>query len=297
MQTNLKKLTRACLLLAFLANYAPAVGQDQAADWQSLFNGQDLSGWDTYLGAPPTETEEASADAPPLGLNHDPSKVFGVAEVDGEPALKISGEIGGGISTVEEYQNYHLTLQFKWGENMPWASRDKRDSGLLYHAVGPHGADGGFWMRSQEFQIQEGDCGDYWGVAGGSFDIPAMRQPDSTLVFNPTGSIYAFSEKSENGRHCIKQPDAEKPTGEWNTVELYCHGDTSVHVINSVAVMVLYRSRQVENGKETALTRGKIQIQSEGAEVYYRNIQIRSLNRIPTGLLSTRSTSRNSISH
>ena len=43
----------------------------------------------------------------------------------------------------------------------------KKDSGLLYFAVGNHGADYGAWMRSQEFQIQEGDCGDYWGVAGG----------------------------------------------------------------------------------------------------------------------------------
>ena len=41
----------------------------------------------------------------------------------------------------------------------------------MYHAVGPQGADGGFWMRSHEFQIEEGDCGDYWACAGAVFDV------------------------------------------------------------------------------------------------------------------------------
>jgi hypothetical protein len=43
----------------------------------------------------------------------------------------------------------------------------KRDSGLLYHSVGKYGADYGAWMRSQEFQIEETNTGDYWGVAAG----------------------------------------------------------------------------------------------------------------------------------
>lgn len=57
-------------------------------------------------------------------------------------------------------------MQFKWGE-LKFAPRlkSKRDSGLLYHAVGEQGYEGGFWMRSHELQVQETDCGDYWGVA------------------------------------------------------------------------------------------------------------------------------------
>ena len=34
-------------------------------------------------------------------------------------------------------------------------------------------------------------------------------------------------------------------------------------------------------GKETPLTRGKIQIQSEGAQVFYRNIAVRPLSAVP----------------
>ena len=87
----------------------------------------------------------------------------------------------------------------------------------------------------------------------------------------------------------MKYPDAEKPSGEWNTIDLYCVGDTSVHVVNGVVTMILYHSRQLENGKEMPLTSGKIQIQSEGAEVFYRNIRMRSIDKIPDIILTQRS--------
>ena len=60
----------------------------------------------------------------------------------------------------------------------------------------------------------------------------------------------------------VKNPDNEKPTGQWNTIELLAVGPTSVHVVNGKVVMVLTGSRQVVDGKEVPLTKGKIQIQS-----------------------------------
>ena len=87
------------------------------------------------------------------------------------------------------------------------------------------------------------------------------------------------------GRHCIKYPDAEKPSGEWNTVDLYCFGSTSVHVMNGKVVMILNNSRQIVQDKEIPLTKGKIQIQSEGSEVYYSDIKICSIDKIPSDLL------------
>jgi len=155
----------------------------------------------------------------------------------------------------------------------------------MYHAVGPQGADGGFWMRSQEFQIEEGDCGDYWACAGAIFDIHALMQPDSTYMYNKDASLVTFSNTSAAWRHCIKSPDAEKPSGEWNTLDLYCVGSTSVHVVNGVVTMVLHNSRQLEGTTEIPLTKGRIQIESEGAEVFYRNIQVRTIDQFPEGLL------------
>jgi len=251
---------------------------------RDLFNGRDLSGWDTYIGPPFIAAigKFDSVGAP--GLNNDPDKVFSVLQEDGEGAIRISGQHFGGISTVDEFSNYHLTLEFKWGQ-AKFSPKDsaKRDSGLLYHAVGPHAADGAFWMRSQEFQVQEGDCGDYWGVAGAEFDIPASRVGND-FVYDAAAEPLEFTERTPVGRHAIKFPDAEKPSGEWNILELYCFGDTAVHVVNGKVVMRLYNSKQVVGDGTAPLTKGKIQIQSEGAEVFYRRFRIESIGALPKAI-------------
>jgi hypothetical protein len=251
----------------------------------ALFNGKDLNGWDTYIGPPLDDAGKKKSDIP-VGLNKDPKHVFTVVEQDGEKVIRISGESWGGISTTQEYSDFHLQLLFRWG-TLKWGQKKtkKRDSGLLYYAVGDHGADYGAWMRSQEFQIEEGNSGDYWGVAGGMQDIPVIKKSDSEYVYNPAGQVYTFSATGKVGRHCIKQGDAEHASGEWNTVDLYCHGDTSVHVINGKIMMVLYHSSQLEKGQVLPLVKGKVQIQSEGAEVFYKHIMIEPLEAIPAGFL------------
>lgn len=253
----------------------------KSPEWQSLFNGKDLTGWDTYLG-PKYDTISHKRDTIPVGLNNDPSKVFTVVKLGDENVIRISGEDFGGLSSVQEYENYHLQLQFRWGD-LKWAPRKKakKDSGLMYHAVGPHGADGGYWLRSHEFQIQVSDCGDYWACAGAIADVMAIQNPDSTYTYDEAGKLFTFSTKSPTGRHCIKFPDSEKPDGEWNTIDLYSFAGTSVHVMNGRVNMILNNSRQIDGEKEAPLTKGKIQIQSEGSEVFYRNIKITSIDKIP----------------
>jgi hypothetical protein len=254
--------------------------------WIQLFNGKDLTGWDTYIG-PDLDNNGQPINDKPVGLNNDPKKVFTISRENGENIIRISGENWGAITTKKAYGNYHLQLQFKWGSLLWGQKKGKhKDSGLLYHSVGKYGADGGAWMRSQEFQIEESNCGDYWGCAGAMADIPADKKSETTYVYNPKGIIYEFSQQSKQGRHCAKQGDDEKPTGEWNTLDLYTHGDTSIHVVNGKVAMVLYHNRQFDNGKIIPLTEGKIQIQSEGSEVYFKHIQIQPIHSLPIVLLN-----------
>ncbi len=269
--------------VAFLVILAGCTSK--SSEWQTLFNGKDLTGWDTYLG-PKYDSVTHKRDTIPVGLNYDPSKVFSVVKMGDENVIRISGEGFGGISTVQEFENYHLQLQFKWGE-LKWAPRKKakRDSGIMYDAVGPHGADGGNWMRSHEFQIEEGDCGDYWACAGAIADVMSNQNTDSTYTYDVTGVLRTFSTKSSIGRYCIKSTDSEKPEGEWNTVDLYSFGGTSIHMMNGVVNMMLLNSRQIDGDKEIPLTKGKIQIQSEGSEVFYRNIKITTIDKIPDEIL------------
>ncbi len=250
----------------------PAAADDKKEGWTSLFNGKDLSGWDTWLGKPFKEKEI-------IGLNKDPLKVYAVATVDGQPAIRVSGEIWGAITTKDEFENYHLKLEFKWGEKR-WPPREKtvRDSGLLYHCVGPQGAHGTYWMRSLELQIQEKDCGDFHSVTGGVLvDVEGERKGDKgPLVYKKGGTKHAGVKS-----RIVKDPDNEKPTGQWNTIELLTVGQTSVHVVNGKVNMILTNSRHKVNNQEEPLTRGKLQLQSEAAEVFYRNIAIKKIAKIP----------------
>ena len=252
--------------------------------WESLYNGKDLSGWDTYLG-PALDDSGKIIGNEPIGLNKDPDHVFTIVKMDGENLIRISGEKWGAISTQKEYADYHLQLLFKWG-TPTWGQKKnkKRDSGLLYHSVGRFGAEYGAWMRSLEFQIEEGNTGDFWGVGGGTQDVPVSKRTDGEWVYDPAGQLSTFNATSPIGRHCTKRGDAEKPWGQWNQLDLYCHGDTSVHVVNGQVMMVLYHSRQPDKSAFLPLVKGKLQIQSEGAEVFYKAIRIQPLDALPGNL-------------
>jgi hypothetical protein len=260
-------------------------GTGKTRGWTSLFNGKDLTGWDTYLKPEPDSTTNRTGQQSG-GLNNDPKHVFTIVKDGTENVIRISGEGIGAISTKKEFDNYHLQLMFRWG-TLTWGEKKnkKKDSGVLYHSVGPYGADWGAWMRSQEFQVQEGDCGDYWGCAGGMADIPAIKKSDSEYVYDPAGVLTTFRADNTIGRHCIKAADAEKPSGQWNTLDLYCHGDTSVHIMNGKLMMILYHNGQSDKGQVLPLTKGKLQIQSEGAEVFYKAIRIQPIAVIPGEIL------------
>ncbi len=104
------------------------------------------------------------------------------------------------------------------------------------------------------------------------------------FIFTAGADLVAF------GKHAItplirKSSDNEKPLGEWNTVDLYCYGSTSVHVVNGVTVMVNTNTGVFEDGEIKPLTSGKIQIQSEGAELFVKNVEIKKITKLPKEIL------------
>lgn len=252
-----------------------------------LFNGTNLTGWYTYQRQPEATSEVADnpkdADGNytlPIGLNKDPLKVFSVVEEEGEPAIRISGETFGILVTEKEFENYHLKLQFKWGEKKyPPRVNEKKDSGILYHSIGSEGAWGGVWMKSLECQVQETDCGDYISVDTVFVDVPAIQnEEDNRFYYTPDADLLTFSHERS---YCNKSADYEKPMGEWNTMEIYTYGGNSVHIVNGKVNNRVYNARYLQDGKEVPLTSGKIQLQSEGAEIFYRNVRIEPITSIP----------------
>src|SRR5882762_5493338 len=75
----------------------------QRGQWELLFNGKNLSGWDTYIG-PDLNDSGKFITGRPIGLNNDPRHVFTIVHVDGENLIRISGENWGAINTIREFE-------------------------------------------------------------------------------------------------------------------------------------------------------------------------------------------------
>ena len=280
-------------LLVVIALLSGMTGHAQSG-WTSLWNGKNLDEWTTWMQQPAASSEvpglKRDADGrytEPIGSDRDPLKVFTVVnDVDGKPAIRISGEVFGELRSKASFKDYHLKLQFKWGEKK-WAPRDKpetpRDSGLLYHVHSAPGAEGAYWARSVELQIQEHDVGDLYAV-GSAIAVRAKARAGTkpTLYdYDPAGEWTYFSQSQGSMGRCIKQPDNEKPTGEWNTVELIAFGNDAIHIVNGKVVMRLHGPVRINAGLPTPVTSGPIIFQSEGAELFYRDIQVRPITAIP----------------
>ncbi len=229
-RTATRLLSLAAGLLLVPLSSVRAVDEAPAGRTLALFNGKDLSGWSTFI--PHKDNSDPKTD---------PKGVFKVEN----GVIHVSGEEFGALTTNQEFENYRLVVEFKWGEKK-WPPREKketpRDSGILLHCVGPDK----IWTKSIECQIQEHDCGDFWLVSGTTIMV------DGTI---------------QTGRK-IKKKDAEKPHGEWNTVECICDGDKITNIVNGVVV---------NEGDHASVTKGRILLQSEGAEVYYRKVELTPL--------------------
>src|SRR5262249_1563504 len=260
------------VLLACLAVWNIAAAE--RSEWKPLFNGKDLSGWETFLlRSNPGDTN--------YGLNVDPEKVFSLTEIEGGPVIHILGKYWGGIITTQEFANYHLRLEFKFGEKR-WPPRANavRDSGICYHCVGRLAELTYPGPRSFEFNIAEHDVGEFWSVDGTIVDAEVVPITDSE-------AFTAWCERNEAKGPRVKfqkggkkqtfksggfmaAGDFEKRVGQWNTLDLYAVGDRSVHVVNGQVALVLSGLRQKVKGQEVPLTKGRILLQTESAEIFFR---------------------------
>ena len=226
---HLTTLVCCCLLIFGVTNFAAA--QKKNKKETQLFNGKNFKGWDIYLKD--------------KGLNNDTAQNFKIEE----GAIHVRGRELGYMRTKKSFTNYHFSVEFKWGEKK-WPPREaaKRDAGICYNI--PENEPDSIWPKSIECQVQEGDVGDFW------------------LLSFCTITVNDSTNKPANHTRMIKQRDNEKPTGEWNTVEIISYNGTCTHIVNGVVV---------NEGKNASVRNGRILLQSEYSEVYYRNPKIEML--------------------
>ena len=245
----------------------------------TLFNGKDLSNFYTWL----VDFHRA-----------DPQRIFAVVDqVDGAPAIRISGQFYGGITTKKRYANYRLIAEFRWGL-LTWGNRTNatKDSGILLHCQGRDGAYfskdfNGPWMRSYEFQIIEGGVGDILVLGSyepdGSvtkYQLTAMvtRDRDGEPCWDARGEAKVFETGRVNwwGRDpdwadqlgYRGRNDIESPDGQWTQIEVVCAGDTLEYFVNG---------KLVNKAGGLSHTNGKLIFQSEGAEIFFRRIELHPL--------------------
>jgi hypothetical protein len=265
-------------LLVGLAGVA-STAEDKAGVVR-LFNGKDLTNFYTYLGAP-------AKGEKPYGKNHDPEQVITVH--DG--MIHVSGKVWGAFTTEKEFENYHLIVEFKWGDKT-WPPRETaaRDSGILLHCTGEDGGFSDVWMESFECQMIEGGTGDFLVLGGKtkrSLTVEAEKRPTGQekkthdeYYYQPGAAAVTLNSGRFNwsGRDPLWQDvkgfrgkqDVERPVGEWNTLECVCQGDTITNILNG---------KVVNRAKGASHTRGKILFQSEGAEVFFRRIDMKMLKK------------------
>lgn len=245
---------------------AIAVNTKKGGKTKQLFNGGNLNGWYTFLKD--------------RGKNNDPKKVFTVE--DG--MIRISGEEWGCITTNKEYENYTLTVEFKWGEKT-WGSRaDKaRDCGVLIHSQGIDGGYSGVWMHSIEVQLIEGGTGDLLVVGDGtdkfSLSSPVAAEKQSgAYLYEPAGNLvtinggrinwYGRDPHWKDVKDFRGKNDVENSVGEWNTLVCIAERDT---------MKVYLNGKLVNEAVDVNPAKGRIQIQSEGAEIFVRKVQLARL--------------------
>lgn len=247
-------------------NRAPLTPADGAI---KLFNGQNLDGLYTYFRD--TQFE-------------DPRRVVTVH--DG--LLHITGDGVGGVSTRNEYRDYHMICEFRWGPRT-WGNRVDRakDSGVLVHCQGPEGGYGGIWMESIEAQIIQGGTGDFIVVRGKGQVNPTLtaevtKDRDGEAVWHAGGEKKVFKSGRVNwfGRDpdwkdaigFRGKDDVESPGDQWTRMDVICRGDRVTILVNGV---------KVNEGFDVHPSAGKLTIQSELAEIFFRRWELWPLDEAP----------------
>lgn len=239
-----------------------------------LFNGRDLSGFYTWL----VDTK-----------HEDPRRVFTVTN----GWIRISGDGLGYLSTERAYRNYRLLAEFKWGHvNHAWGGRvgKARDSGIFLHSIGPDGnsRDGqGAFKAAIECNVFEGTTGDFLLIRGTGADGTLLAPRLTAEVAEQRDAEGWFTWQLGGRKHTVERwgrvswfgkstqwkdvfgfrapNDLERPAGEWNEVECICDGGRITLKLNGTVVNEAF---------EVWPREGKILLQCEGSEIFFRRLEL-----------------------
>jgi hypothetical protein len=178
------------------------------------------------------------------GVKADAKDVWSVR--DGYIRCVGTGKPNGYAATEKQYGDYVLRVKWRFPKDAKGGN-----SGVLLHVQEKDEV----WPTSVEAQLLSGRAGDFW------------------LIYPPTVKldIDPARQDPQQARHYFRIPKdemIERPLGEWNDYEITCKGGDITLVVNG---------KKANEGKNGNLTKGRIGLQSEGAEVHFKDIAIKPI--------------------
>lgn len=255
------------LLFAVSTFAVSSLSADEKADAEGfvpLFDGKSLKGWTAAKS-------EGENNWGAFSVNEKEKAIHVYA---GEkPDSKQKNDC---LNSDAEFSHFVLKLEYKWAGPRfePRADWD-RDAGLLFHV---HGDLKKVWPSSVEMQIGETPGDKFVKRRFHTGDLFVLGRDLRAKTPRVDGK-YSKDGKLVTGKGCPTPLGKEKPKGEWNEMEIRVEGSKkATFILNGETVLEVFdMEKKNDEGKYVPLSKGRIGLQAEWAEILYRNILIKEL--------------------
>jgi len=232
----MKLLSTIAVLLLFIAAVPNKDDVPSKKGWKSLFDGKSKKGWHIYRGEATGESWQVE----------DGLLTF-------TPVNKPGVKTGGDLTTDDEYENYHLSVEWKISEG--------GNSGIIF-GVKEDSMYKKSYLTGMEMQV-----------------LDNSKHPDAKITKHRAGDLYDLIS-------CSKE--TVKPAGEWNHAEVIYNNNNLQLILNGETVVSTVVgdenwNKLVSGSKFKTMKgfgtfrKGRIVLQDHGDKVWYRDIKIKEL--------------------
>lgn len=247
-------------LMALMLSLSSCTTPSVDDGFEKLFNGENWDGWHLKIRS----GDEAMAQK----LYAIEDEIIHVFNDEFPDTIKLNtgeNDTHGLFYTNDKYSKYHLRFEYKWGSKIANNfDAYQYDAGCYYHV-----SDDKIWPTGIEYQIRYdhtkdlNHTGDFW-ASGTTFQWYAGEDSLTFLLPDKGGK----PQPVRTGEHLAFQTSNHHALdGQWNKCEVIVMGDSyAIHKLNGEVINM---------ATDLTISEGLIGFQSETAEIFYRNIEIK----------------------